>query len=67
LFLLSSTTTLLSILLVGAVSDVGTAVHLWRAPAMYGGFEYALPFLEEIVPMSLLAGILALARDRLKT
>jgi hypothetical protein len=64
---LSSAATLLSLLLVGAVSDLGIAVHLWRAPAMYGGFEYALPFLEEIVPMSLLAGVLAIARERLRT
>jgi hypothetical protein len=67
LFLLSSAATLLSLLLVGAVSDLGNAVHLWRGPAMYGGIEYTLPFLEEMVPMSLLAGVLALARDRLKT
>ena len=67
LFLLSSAATLLSLLLVGAVSDLGIAVHLRRGPTMYGGIEYTLPFLEVMVPMSLLAGVLALARDRLKT
>jgi hypothetical protein len=34
---------------------------------MYGVFDYALPFLEVMVPMSLLAGMLAIAGDRLKT
>jgi len=34
---------------------------------MYGGIWNMLVFLEVMVPMSLLAGMLALARDRLKT
>lgn len=65
LFLVSSATTLCSLLLVGAVSDVGTALHNWRGPAMFAGVSYLLPFLKVLVPMSLLAGLLALARDRL--
>ena len=34
LFLVSSATTLFSLLLVGAISDVGTVRHLWRGPTI---------------------------------
>jgi hypothetical protein len=66
LFLFSSATALISLLLVEAMSDAATALHLWRGPTMYSGIEMALAFLEVMVPMSLLAGMLAVARDRLK-
>jgi len=67
LFLVSSAATLASLLLVEAISDAGSALHIWRGPAMYLGIEMALAFLEVMVPMSLLSGILALALERLKT
>ena len=62
LFLVSSATTLFLFLMVGAISDAGIALHTWRGPTMYGGVSYVLPFLKVMVPMSLLAGILAVAR-----
>lgn len=65
LFLVSSATTLFSLLLIGAISDVGIAHNIWRGPSMYAGFSYLWPFLEVLVPISLLAGFLALARNRL--
>jgi hypothetical protein len=65
LFLVSSVMTLVSLLLVGAISDVGISRHIWRGPTMYGGLSYLWPFLKFLVPMSLFAGVLALARDRL--
>jgi len=64
-FLVSSVTTLLSLLLVGAISDAGTALHVWRGPVMYNSFANLLVFLEVLVPMSLFAGILELVRTRL--
>jgi hypothetical protein len=67
LFLVSSVTALIMLLLAEAMSDAATALHLWRGPTMYSGIEMVLAFLGVMVPMSLLAGMLALARDRLKT
>ena len=67
LFVVSSAATLFLLLLVAAMSDCGTAVHLWRGPMMYAGVSHALPFLKVMVPMSLLAGALALARDQMKS
>jgi hypothetical protein len=67
LFLVSSATTLISLLLVLTISDVGIARHVWVGPTMYGEFSSWWPFLEELVPMSLLAGVIAFARDRLST
>jgi hypothetical protein len=66
LFLASSSATLLSLLVLGALSDAGIALHLWRGPAMYGGISYTLPFLKVLIPMSLLAGALNVARNRLR-
>jgi hypothetical protein len=66
LFLVSSATALLLLLLAGAISDAGTALHFWRGPAMYEGIYSILPFLKILAPMSLLSGILLLARDRLE-
>lgn len=63
--LAASAATLLSLLMVGAVSDIGIALHLWRSATMYRGLSYAWPFLKVMVPMSLLAGVLARARDLL--
>ena len=65
--LAASAATLLSLLLVGAVSDVGIALHLWQSATMYGGLSYAWPFLKVMVPMSLLAGVLAFVRSSLRT
>jgi hypothetical protein len=65
LFLVSSATTLFSLLLVGAISDAGTALRIWRGPMMYGAFSTVWPFLKVLAPMSLLAGVLALVGDRL--
>ena len=67
LFLVSSATTLFSLLLVGAISDVGTVRHLWRGPTMCGGVSSVWAFLKVVVPMSVFAGILELARDSLNT
>ena len=67
LFLASSATTLVSLLMVGAISDLGNACHIWRGPTMYGALSYPWPLLEILLPMSLLAGVLAVARDRLDT
>ena len=65
LFLVSAAGTFVSLLLIEAISDAGTALHIWRGPTMYSEIETVLAFLKVMVPMSLLAGVLALARDRL--
>lgn len=67
LFLVSSATTLASLLLVGAMSDVGIACHIWMGPTMFGDLYSLVTFLKILVPVSLLSGILALARNRLDT
>lgn len=64
-FLVSSATTLFSLLLAAGASDAGASLHIWRGPTMYGGVACALPFLKVMVPASLLAGALAIARERL--
>jgi|SRR5208283_1047209 hypothetical protein len=63
--LVVSAATLVSLLLVGAGSDIGVALHIWLGPTMYAGPSYVWPFLKVMVPMSLLAGVLALARSLL--
>jgi hypothetical protein len=65
LFLVTSAVALFWLLLAAAVSDLGIAFHVWRGPVMYEDVSYALPFLKIMVPISLFAGVLALARDRL--
>jgi hypothetical protein len=65
LFLVSSATALVSLLLGGVISDVGIASHIWKGPTIYGGLSYLWPFLKILVPVSLLAGVLALVRDHL--
>jgi len=65
LFLASAAVTFVSLLLVEAISDAGTALHVWRGPTMYSEIGTVLAFLKVMVPMSLLAGVLALVRDRL--
>ena len=64
-FPLSFTTTLVSLLLVGAISDVGISRHIWWGPTMYGGLPYLWQFLKVLLPMSFLAAILAHVRNRL--
>jgi len=65
-FWLSSAMTLVGLLLVVAVSDLGTALNLWRGPEMYNQMHNVFAFLKLLVPMSLLTGIMALARGSLK-
>ena len=65
LFVISSAITLCSLLLVGAISDIGIALHFWFGPTVFGGFSSLWPFLKEFVPMSLLAGTVALIGNRL--
>lgn len=64
LFLVSSATTLSLLLLTGAVSEAGIALQAWKGPSMYNSFGSVLAFLEVFVPMSLLSGVLAIARIR---
>jgi len=63
LFLAASATTLFSLLLAAAMSDVGTALHIWRGPMMYGTFYNVFVFLKVMVPVSLLGGLVALVRN----
>jgi hypothetical protein len=65
LFLKASIITLVILLLLGGLSDLGIAHHFWIGPLMYENFTYLWPFLKEIVPMSLCAGGLLVIRDRL--
>jgi hypothetical protein len=65
LFLISSATTLFSLLLVGMISDLGIARHIWSGPTMYEDLAHARPFLAIMIPMSLLAGFVSLARSHL--
>ena len=64
LFIASASATLLSLLGVAGICDIAVARRVWSGPTMYAGFSHSLPFLEIIVPMSLLAGLLALVGDR---
>jgi hypothetical protein len=47
-----------------AVSDAGTKYHIWRGPTALGTARFYQAFLAVIVPLSLVAGLLALARNR---
>ena len=40
LFLVASAATLCLLLLVGGISDIGIACHIWRGPTMYRGISY---------------------------
>ncbi|MGA8437918.1 MAG: hypothetical protein WB762_10930 [Candidatus Sulfotelmatobacter sp.] len=64
-FLASFVTCLLLLLLAQAISDIGTTLHLWRASMMYISFFSIFWGLKAFIPLSLLAGCLALARSRL--
>jgi hypothetical protein len=64
-FLASFVACLLLLFLAQTISDVGTALHLWRASMMYTSFFSIFWSLKAFVPLSLLAGCLALARSRL--
>jgi hypothetical protein len=63
LFVATSTATLISLLLVEALSAVGNAAHIWRGPTMYSDIHMAFIFLKLLIPVSLFAGTLALARS----
>jgi hypothetical protein len=63
--LAASGATLLLLLAVAAVSDIGIVLHIWWGPTMYGG--YMLPLLKVVVPMSLFAGLLAFIRNGVNT
>ncbi len=67
LFLASFATCLFLLLLASAISDAGAALRLWRAPMMYISISSIFWGLKVFVPLSLLAGCLALARSRLGT
>lgn len=64
-FLLASMITLISLAVVGAISDLGVAYHMWRGPVIYYDFNHLRPFLTLIVLSSLCAGVLVLVRGRL--
>jgi hypothetical protein len=66
LFLASSSITLIVLIGVQTLSDAATSLGFWHGPAMYGEVETVFVFLKVMVPMSLLAGVLTLVRDRLK-
>jgi hypothetical protein len=63
-FVWASITTLLSSLLIFAISDLGTAVRVWRGPVVFGEFYSLVRCLRVLVPMSLFAGVLMGARNR---
>ena len=65
LFLLSSATALVLLLLVAAISDIGSAAHLWRGPMMYVAVTSFLAGLKVVIPMSILSGFVLFIRDRL--
>ncbi len=68
-FLLSSAATFAVYSAAVAASDVGTKYHIWIGPTAFGwggptGFgraQFYQPFLAVIIPLSLIAGLLALA------
>jgi hypothetical protein len=64
-FIASSATTLAALLLVCAISDLGTTVNAWRGPRMYNSLQNLAIFLEVLMPVSLLSGVLALIEARL--
>jgi hypothetical protein len=65
LALRASATTLVPLLISGAVSDLGIAFGLRRGPRMYDVFYNLVAFLSVFLPMSLLAGLLAILRAKL--
>jgi hypothetical protein len=63
-FLAAALMTLISLLIGGAVSDACIDHRIYSGPGMYLDFSHAWPFLKVVMPMSVLAGFLALARSR---
>jgi hypothetical protein len=47
-----------------AVSDAGTKYNVWTGPTAFGTPSFYQGFLAVIVPLSLVGGLLALARNR---
>lgn len=66
LFLSASSLAFLLILLAVAASDAGTALKLWSGPTMYSNSGAVRAYLQVIVPMSLLAGGVAVLQDSVK-
>jgi hypothetical protein len=66
LFLFSSSVNLVLLLLLAAISDAGRALRFWDGPTVYASEQSMLAYLEIIVPISLLGGCLAIARDSLR-
>lgn len=64
LFFVGTTTTLVSLLLLEVASDTCTALGIWRAPTAYGWIDLVVIF-KIMIPMSLVAGGIAVAHDRL--
>jgi hypothetical protein len=58
-FAASAATALLLLLL----AEISTGLHIWHAPFIW--YNLVQTFLRVVVPMALLAGVLALARNRL--
>jgi len=56
---LASTATLLLLLLVCAVADLSVALHMWWGPMTYASLANMWVSLKVMIPMSLLAGVLA--------
>lgn len=60
LFLVSSAATLFLLLSLGSVSDLGVALHFWGGGTIYRASSSVYALLKVFVPISLLAGLLAL-------
>jgi len=66
--LVAATMTLFLLLMVGALSDLGTAFHIWTGPRIYNDTRALLFVLFKVMlPMSLLAGVLTLTARRLNS
>jgi hypothetical protein len=61
----STALTLIALLVIGAISDTGTVLHVWSGPRMYNQIHSTLVFLKIIIPMSILAGLLQVTYHRI--
>ncbi|MFZ0538117.1 MAG: hypothetical protein WAM47_14700 [Candidatus Sulfotelmatobacter sp.] len=60
-FLAPAATTFVLLLAIAALSDVGIAFHLWAGPRIYAA-TFGFVLVQVMLPMSLLAGLLAFIR-----
>ena len=65
LFTASLLTTLCLLLITMGIADLGTALHIWIGPMMYISLSSTFVGLKVMIPMSILAGLVLVLRNRI--